>query len=55
MKEKMKQVSEKLDELKLKANSYTNKRNQALRDIGWQLTQAVKQYIDNERKNETSI
>ena len=23
--------------------------------LGWQLTQAVKQYIDNERKNETSI
>jgi hypothetical protein len=23
--------------------------------LGWQLTQAVKQYIDNERKNERSI
>ena len=23
--------------------------------LGWQLTQAVKQYIDNERKNERNI
>ena len=41
MKEKMKQVSEKLDELKLKATSYTNKRNQALRDIGYGMLEVI--------------